>query len=193
MVKIIAFNAPPNSGKTTACNYLWDMYEVPSFNSSCYYTMQVHSIYRLNTYGSGWLKENRNTPLSETYGKTLQEAYDFHEKTMIDFHGECHWIDKTIESIKDFLCNDDCSFPVVSVADLKFDSEFDRLADVFGLENVQLIKIHRKDCHWSNGSFQSWITDLGSYDITNNLSIGNFYQQIDRLIKTKYKLQPVNA
>lgn len=193
MKKIICFSAPPGSGKDLAADYLHRELSIQKY-SIAYPIKQLVS----NIYGCSikYLEENKDKSLPELMEATPRDCFKGYGQLLKKLHGEDIWIKETIGNI---LCNNGNVF---SISDIGFKNELQRIVEIFGVENVFLIYIHRSGYGFDKDSRNYVPANLRCLDsvgtkvdyrikyvwIFNDSTVAEFLQKVkDEVVKFLYE------
>lgn len=137
-VSIIAFNAPPGSGKDFAAEYLSERYDAIRVASADHLKDLTHEYYGLHDIPANHYDSCKNEASLDFNGLSPREAYiDYAENHVWTQHGNTYFIKKSIEKIiNEYRISDKRHF---CLTDLGFYHELEELEKVF--ENIVVIKI----------------------------------------------------
>lgn len=184
MPKIILFNAPANSGKDAAVDYLSETYGVfpCSFKTHLFHVTQAIYDIEVDVWNSWYTREGKEIPRKELKGLSCRQALiHVSEKVIKPSFGKGFWGDYEAMWIKKYLPDGD----IVAFSDCGFDEEVMPLIDVFGKENVFIVPIYREGCSFE-GDSRDWV-DVSviprdnCFHLFNNKTLDDFHQNLDVL------------
>lgn len=184
MVKIIAFNGPPNSGKDTGAEYLKRAFNANVLTLAKPVYEMVSRIYGVPINDLYEHKSKTHPLLGE---KTTREVMTFWGEQTKYLHGQDIWINKTINDMRKRF-----SLPFYVISDLGFQVELDRLVDEFGAENIFINFLYRKDCSFVDDS-RNYITpyrygrtldrEIAHARIENNGTIAEYETKLKNVVE----------
>jgi hypothetical protein len=158
---VFVLNGPPRAGKDTGSEILLDVFKgaevYPFFRPI---KEMLHAELGLNV-PHDFYEDVKDQPCEEFNGMTPRRAYiDKGERLQAEF-GQSVLIDTYFESIAN------CTAPVL-VTTCGNDGEACEISNIFGNDNVLVIRIHKDGCDFSNDS-RSWVTSqhLNLRDVKN--------------------------
>lgn len=150
MQKIILFNAPANSGKDVAVNYLHKQYRVFPFSFKKKLVEIVKCVYSLTDeevtlYSS---REEKEKPQIRLRGRSWRQALIHVSEDVIKPNfGEEYFGKAALEYIKQ-----NSKYEIVACSDCGFVPEITPLASAFGGENILLVYLEAEDCSFDGDS-----------------------------------------
>lgn len=188
--KIICFNGPPNSGKDLSAailkvelihkgfkvypKILKFAYPLKKFITDFYFDGDENLFNGLDS------SEEKEKPSRLLYGASSRQVQiEFAENFLKKLHGN----DIFACIARDTIIKNE-QYEIFIISDLGFDIELDTLAEEFGLDNIYLIRVFRKNCDFNNDSrkYLNPRFEDNFYVLDNNYSIENLFDEIKSLI-----------
>lgn len=181
-VQIVLFNAPPSSGKTTACNYLKEVFkeDVRILHFKNKLEEIVSAIYSLSKFELRVLKQEHEKEkpqdrfLGLSYRQVLIKVSEEFIKPMLgqDYFAKSaarEALNVEFESSPEIILFDDLGFP----------TELQEMQKTFGYDNVHVITIQRDGCSYRGDSRESLLALPAQHIvIENHNSIVQFKEDI---------------
>ncbi len=194
---IIALNGPPQSGKDTVAQKMYNAIVDINVNKrmtiakfSDPLKLGVHAAFGIvnefaEVQGEDWFEDRKDTPLDEFFGMSPREAYIwFSEEVMKPRFGKfifgqlmakrlSHMLDITEEDIH----------PLIIIADSGFTEELEFLEEVVGANHIMRIRLIRRGHSFENDS-RSWFEypKIKTIDLINNGTIDDLETSIKSIV-----------
>jgi len=185
MVKIIAFNGAPSSGKDTACKYISEKYKIPVFEFK-------HKLFKFASemYGESQtlLRQKYHTDKEskrpEYNNQSLREVFiNIAHNIIKPKFGEAYFANQVIEEITKHIDNQ----KIFAVSDLGFDIELKTLVEKFKPNNVIVIQVFRDGCTFKHDSRKLLqpqdYPGVNFLKVFNNSDLSNLYHQLDKIME----------
>lgn len=178
MKKIIILNAPPKSGKDVAAEYMQQNFnfEHVEFKEKLFELVKV--IYSISDSEWEYLydRSRKEVPQERLNGLSPRESLIDISENVIKLHYGADYFGKALSSKINKSKND-----TFIVSDGGFISEIEPLINIFGPENIMVVRIQRDECTFDGDSrkYLPNISGIVTIDLDNNSSLEYFFKCIE--------------
>ena len=186
LMQIILFNSPPGSGKTTAAQLLYDVFDkyedvhVFKYAFSRPLKEATHAMYGID-YPWDAFEPTKDLPQEKFFGLTPRQAYiKVSEEMVKPVLGNDHWGKVFAAHAEKF--NMLIGETVIIISDCGFKSEVDALKKKIGADNITLVRLTREGTSFVNDS-RSYVEDKDIFTATfdNNGDIAELNKHMQML------------
>ena len=183
--KLILFNGPRHSGKDTAAIHCASEFKAHHFKLSGPIKAAIKSMFEISDEGVNLLEEVKTTAVPLLFDKSYVNCQiSFSENWVKPFFGEYAFGYLAARHVQRHMLNNP-EQELYVCSDSGFAKEAEPLIEVFGSENVLLVKIFR-DGKTFDGDSRSYIDldKITTVSITNNKTPDEYYKVVDHLTTT---------
>lgn len=185
-MKIVFFNGPPKSGKSTAAVMLANIlrkrdckrvYELAMIHLADEPKEMVHRAYEVD--GEELMEEDKDASNGSFWGATPREAYVAFIQGLISMHGDAVLGEMLLRQVKH------TNHKWLLVPDLGRLGDAAPLANHFGFYNCCIVRMHRKGCDYSADRTRSYVEKSGlrEFDLINDGDESRLRSTLEAMVK----------
>jgi hypothetical protein len=183
MRKLILFSGPPRCGKDTAAEYLEIKFDAYCFKFSAPIKAAIRAAFDLYPDEIAYAESIKSEPTALFHGHSYRATQiSFSEDWAKPFFGQDIFGQLAAKHLRNVI-TEDPSRILFCCSDSGFQVEAWPVIDIFGPENVLLVRVEREGTSFE-GDSRSYIDlpGINTISLKNNDTLEEYYQAIDRLV-----------
>lgn len=187
-MRVIIFNGPANSGKDISVDYLQRQFNAYPFSFKSRLKKITLEVYGISEalWAQWYTREGKELPRQDLDGLSAREALiEVSERVIKPYYGQDYF--GKVEARRLNSLFHDREDQVVACSDAGFNDEVVPFVEMFGVEDIFVVKIRREGCSFK-GDSRNWINtdrvpDSNYLTVSNNGTLQEFWDQLDKIYK----------